>query len=266
MNIIKSFEKNGKSLEVYGTYDKPLFQAKQIGKSLGFDCIRSTLRNMNAKWKVARGMHTPGGVQQMTFLTEPGLYYLVMRSTKKSAKDFQEWVVEDVLPSIRRTGKYEMDNEPIRKRLTFKIENEYDLHTKVVNFINNYYPQALTVATLGELQDTVDKRIKSKKCGYMKGSPDIVINNLHKHYRGLAIELKTPKGNGTVSEHQTKMLKKFKDNGFKTLLTNDYDECIITVIEYMKDIRIACKYCNRKFKCDDSRRNHYEGFHKISKS
>lgn len=51
-------------------------------------------------------MDTPGGKQQMTTVTEPGFYKLVMRSRKPEAKAFQRWVTHDVLPALRRDGGY----------------------------------------------------------------------------------------------------------------------------------------------------------------
>ena len=84
--------------------------------------------------------------------------------------------------------------------LTFKIENEMDLHVKVIHFLKKRYPHSLFTVTLGENQDTVYKRIDSfKKKGYLHGSPDLIINNLHKCYIGFCIEMKTPKGNGVLS-------------------------------------------------------------------
>ena len=68
--------------------------------------------------------------------------------------------------------------------LAFKIENETDLHTKVVSFLKKRYPYSIFTATLGENQDTSKKRIESHEKGYLRGSPDLIINNLHKHYIG----------------------------------------------------------------------------------
>ena len=77
--------------------------------------------------------------------------------------------------------------------LTFKIENETDLHIKVVSFFKKRYSHSLFTVTLGENQDTVHKRINSFKKGYLRGSPDLTINNLHKHFSGFAIEMKVQK-------------------------------------------------------------------------
>ena len=90
--------------------------------------------------------------------------------------------------------------------LTFKTESETDLHVKVVHFLKKRYPHSLFIVTLGENQDTVYKRIDSFKKGYLRGSPDLIINNLHKRYSGFTIEMKSPKGKGVLSPDQSMML------------------------------------------------------------
>ena len=122
-----------------------------------------------------------------------------------------------------------------------------DLHVKVVSFLKKRYPHSLFTVTLGENQDTVHKRIDSFKKGYLRGSPDLIINNLHKHYTGFCIEFKSPKGNGVLSPDQSMILLQYQNNGFKTLVSNDYDHMIEQVIEYFSDVRIKCSYCPRKF-------------------
>ena len=90
--------------------------------------------------------------------------------------------------------------------LTFKIESETDLHVKVIHSLKKRYPHSLFTITLGENHDTVYKRIDSFKKGYLHGSPDLIINNLHKHYTGFCIEMKSPKGNGVLSPDQSIIL------------------------------------------------------------
>ena len=146
--------------------------------------------------------------------------------------------------------------------LTFKIKNEMDLHVKVVSFLKKRYPHSLFTVTLGENQDTVHKRIDSFK-GYLHGSPDLIINILHKHYTGFCIEFKSPKGNCVLSPDQSMILLQYQNNGFKTLVSNDYDHIIEQVIEYFKDVRIKCSYCPRRFIGFQSLSNHINGFHKM---
>ena len=169
-----------------------------------------------------------------------------------------------VLPSIRKTGRYDycIDHK-YNNTLTFKIENEMDLHVKVVPFLKKRYPHSLYTVTLGENQDTVHKRIDSFKKGYLHGSLDLIINNLHKHYSGFAIEFISPKGNGVLSPDQSMILLQYQNNGFKTLVSNDYDQIIEQIIEYFREVRILCSYCPRRFVSSQSLKNHINGFHKL---
>ena len=139
-----------------------------------------------------------------------------------------------------------------------------DLHTKVVSFLKKRYPYSIFTATLGENQDTRVKRIESYKKGYPHGSPDLIINNLHKHYTGLVIEFKCPNGKGVLSPGQSNMLRQYQYNGFKTLISNDYDYMIEQLIEYFRDVRIKCLYCLRRFISSQSLKNHIESFHKVT--
>ena len=145
---------------------------------------------------------------------------------------------------------------------TFKIENQMDLHVKVASFLKKRYPHSLFTITLGENQDTSKKRIDSYKKGYLRGSPDLIIHNLHKHYTTFAIEFKNPKGNGVLSPDQSMMLRQYENNGFKTPVSSDYDHIIEQIIEYFRDVRIKCSYFSRKFISYESIKKHIEGFHK----
>ena len=49
---------------------------------------------------------TKGGIQNITFVNEPNLYRVIFRSNKAEARQFQDWVFNEVLPTIRKTGSY----------------------------------------------------------------------------------------------------------------------------------------------------------------
>ena len=118
--------------------------------------------------------------------------------------------------------------------LTFNIQTERDLHKKVVNYIRNHHPKALLIASLGENQINENMRLKSYFMGYQKGSPDLIIQNQHKTYSGLAIEFKTPKGDGRLSDNQKIMLQEYKNNNFKVLVSNIIIIIIIIIIHLFK--------------------------------
>ena len=167
------------------------------------------------------------------YINESGLYSLILHSKLESACAFKRWVTKDVLPSIRKTGRYSYDdlNHKYNDSLIFKIENEMDLHVKVIHFLKKRFMHSLFTATLGENQCTSAMRINSYKKGYLRGSPDWIINKLHKHYTGFAIKFKSPKGNGILSPDQSIMLRQYQNNGFKTLVSNDYDHIIKQIFE-----------------------------------
>ena len=250
------------------------FGGKDIAKALGYEKTRNAIlkhvddddKSILEDFRRGPQNRAPFKNEQggSIFINESGLYSLIFGSRLESARSFKRWVTKDVLPSIRKTGRYDycIDHK-YNNTLTFKIKNEMDLHVKVVSFLKKRYPHSLFTVTLGENQDTAHKRIDSFKKGYLHGSPDLIINNLHKHYTGFCIEFKSPKGNGILSPDQSMMLLQYQNNGFKTLVSNDYDHIIEQVIEYFRDVRIKCPYCPRRFISSQSLRNHIKGFHKM---
>ena len=97
----------------------------------------------------------------------------------------------------------------------------------------------------------------------MKGQFDITILNNHKKYNFLAVELKSPTGLRSLSSKQRNMADIYKLNNGQVLISNNYDEIILTIHKYFKDVRIKCPYCPRKFISSQSLRNHIKGFHKM---
>ena len=225
------------------------------------DTDQAIRRHIDDNDKKTFPVNATGQVRHQIFINESGLYALIFGSKLESSKNFKVWVTSKVLPSIRKYGYYMSFNNP--KTLTFKIENEYDLHTKVVNFIRKFYPKAIIIAGLGENQDSISKRISSYKKGYVKGQPDLIIQNLHKYYTGLVFEFKTPKGNGVVSEEQLNIIEQYKENTYKCMISNDYDLITKTINDYMYDVRIKCMHCKRNFKSQKTIANHKKYFHRI---
>ena len=198
------------------------------------------------------------------FINESGLYSLIFNSNKETAKTFKHWVTHEVLPTLRQTGTYATSlNTPIHQQ--FKLMNEYDLHVKVIGFIRRFRDDAIIVPGLGELQYNTSMRHESYLKGYLGGQPDILILNNHIKYTGLAIELKTPKGNGVVSTNQINYLTQLKTSGYKVIISNDYDDIIVQLIDYFYGIRYKCVYCSVKcgFKTLKTLEQHHKTFHKL---
>ena len=84
----------------------PAFVAKDVCLALGIGKYRDAVSTIDDDERGSVLVDTPGGKQQMTTVTEPGFYKLVMRSRKPEAKAFQRWVTHEVLPALRRDGGY----------------------------------------------------------------------------------------------------------------------------------------------------------------
>ena len=90
-------------------------------------------------------------------INEVGFYQLVFNSQLETAQMFRQWVFKTVLPSIRKYGLYKLFDNPHNKML--QICNETSLHYQIIKVIRRFYPHALLLPGLGELQDTSSKRM-----------------------------------------------------------------------------------------------------------
>jgi len=122
----------------------------------------------------------------------------------------------------------------IHEKCQIVINNEFDLHAAVVAFIRKKYPNVFIVPSLGELQDCPSKRATAWKKGYIGGTPDLLILHPSEQYNGLAIELKTPLGNGRLSSKQESCINDLDTRcSFETLVSNDYTEILLFIVNYM---------------------------------
>lgn len=94
----------------------PYFCANDIAKALGYKRTADAI-STHCKGSVKRRCLTNGGEQEAKFIPEGDVYRLIMRSKLPTAEKFESWVVEEVLPSIRKHGAY-MTNEVIERTLT----------------------------------------------------------------------------------------------------------------------------------------------------
>jgi prophage antirepressor-like protein len=120
---------NESNIRVIGSYDKPWFVAKDICNILELKDVSNALLNIPDKWKGTKVISTLGGKQDMRIINESGLYKLIMRSNKSIAQKFQDFVCDEILPSIRQSGEFKLkqlldDKEKQIKSLENKILNK----------------------------------------------------------------------------------------------------------------------------------------------
>lgn len=82
------------------------FVAKDVCDFLEHSDTSMAIKGLEEDERGKSKVSTPGGEQEMSIISESGLYTLIIRSNKPQAKPFRRWVTHEVLPSIRRTGSY----------------------------------------------------------------------------------------------------------------------------------------------------------------
>lgn len=85
---------------------EPWFVAKDVCDVLGLAKHDTALNRLEDDEKGSHTMGTPGGVQNVSIVSESGFYALAFSSRKQEARDFRKWVTSEVLPTIRKTGAY----------------------------------------------------------------------------------------------------------------------------------------------------------------
>ena len=109
-----------------GTPDNPEFCAMDLCRALGYKNGRDAVATHVDEWDVAK-RDTPTKnqwgaevIQRISYVNESGMYALVLGSKLESAKQFKRWITSEVLPSIRKTGSYSVE-QLTRKQLALMV-------------------------------------------------------------------------------------------------------------------------------------------------
>ncbi|EHV2409219.1 Bro-N domain-containing protein [Vibrio cholerae] len=89
----------------------PMFCGKDVCQLLEVGNPSMAINRLDEDEKGIITTDTLGGLQEMIFVSESGLYKLIFTSRKPVAKDFTNWVTKEVLPQIRATGAYTLDGK-----------------------------------------------------------------------------------------------------------------------------------------------------------
>lgn len=145
--IAFSFENN--KVRTLGTPETPLFIAADVCAALKHSNPRQALRdNVDPEDQIKVEIETNGGRQTVNAVNESGLYALIFGSKLDTAKRFKRWVTSEVLPAIRRTGRYETDQSAlittteqyeIRKAIKSRAKNSSVHYQTVYNALYDYF-------------------------------------------------------------------------------------------------------------------------------
>lgn len=106
MNEMQTFVYSGVEVRTVRKDGAPWFVLKDVCGVLGIANDRNISARLDTDEKGVHLVDTLGGSQEMTVISESGLYNVILRSDKPEAKPFRKWVTAEVLPAIRRSGGY----------------------------------------------------------------------------------------------------------------------------------------------------------------
>ncbi|EJY9502162.1 BRO-like protein [Salmonella enterica] len=122
----------------------PWFVATDVCNAIGIKHAASAMRALDGEEKGVHSMHTPGGHQDFTIINESGLYTLILRCRDAVTPGtipyrFRKWVTGEVLPQIRRTGRY--------------VREELSPADKAQKVVASFMPAILEAMQTGEKQE-----------------------------------------------------------------------------------------------------------------
>ena len=138
MEIVKKFQSNNFEIEicVKGTNENPLFRANDIATILELTNIHKNIKDFDNTERTELKVNTLGGVQDVSFLTEKGLYQILFTSRKPIAKQFKNWVCE-VIHDLRLQGSYKLNQQLLMKDKMIQDKESEILSIKKHTIIKN---------------------------------------------------------------------------------------------------------------------------------
>lgn len=131
-------------IRVKGDSENPLFCLKDICEILEIQNVSDIANAIKREFGDGVDLTYPiidslGREQKATFISEPQLYFVLMRSDKASAKPFRLWVTKEVLPAIRKTGAYKIQKQETLISADFlrKIADEMERKDLKISLLEN---------------------------------------------------------------------------------------------------------------------------------
>lgn len=153
LEVINQQKVLGKEFRIYGTIDNPLFLAKDVAEWIDYSKnpngsyqVNKLLKTIDEEEKLVVTLLLPGDIQARShsFLTEDGLYEVLMQSRKPIAKQFKK-EVKKILKQIRKTGGY----IPVKEE-----DDDFTILAKAVQILQN------TVERKDELIDKLEQQVE----------------------------------------------------------------------------------------------------------
>ena len=162
------FEYGESKVRVVIKNGEPWFVARDVCDILKHTNSRVAVDRLDDDEKGVSKVYTPGGLQEMTVVSESGLYTLVLTSNLPEAKRFKKWVTSEVLPQIRKTGTYISQAQSIEDLIIMQAQSMKQLKAEVA-------AQGEQIQTIKETLIEVDEdwrrdiNLKLNRIAYKRG-------------------------------------------------------------------------------------------------
>lgn len=158
------------NLEVLTIEGKQWFPAIKVAEILGYANPRKAIRDHSKEKGVTiRSVLSNGGTQNKKFIDEGNLYRLITKSKLPQAEQFEEWVFDDVLPTLRKTGSYRVKPLTTSEQIQLIAQGNTELDERVTAIEESYpimHGQAKHIQQL--VARKVAEIVRNKFNGYYK--------------------------------------------------------------------------------------------------
>lgn len=113
-NKIQAFDFNERAVRCIMKDGEPWWVAKDVCDVLGLSNPSESLKALDEDELTSETLRSGGQGREMNLISESGLYTLILRSNKPEARAFRRWVTHEVLPTLRKTGHYSIDENLMR--------------------------------------------------------------------------------------------------------------------------------------------------------
>ena len=165
MELVCKQEVLGKEFKMYGTIEEPLFLAKDVAEWIEHTDLSRMVNLVDEEEKLKRTLYVSGQNREMWFLTEDGLYEVLMQSRKPIAKQFKKQVKE-ILKSLR-LNKIEMVNKTTQPAIDNQINDMVNLVKNLVDTVTSLTNQnTILMNKNNELLERMLDMKEEKEIGY----------------------------------------------------------------------------------------------------
>ena len=228
--IDQTFNFNSNTIRVVGNYNEPWFVAKDICNILELSNVTEALRNIPKKWMASETLRSSYNSQNMNIISEPAVYKLIMRSNKLIAQKFQEYVCEEILPSIRKAGEFKLKEIIDTKNRELKIKED---EKKLVEHEKKLVEDQLKITTKENKNlHTLVKKKKRKRYSYSH-SVYIISNPHFKNYFKIGMTSDRNKRLAALApgapqpydiEYSRELCNAFEEKAIESLLLGIFDK------------------------------------------